>query len=261
MRVIGYAVSTIDQDLPIQKTKLRAAGCNVIRAEKRSGATTASRKQLRIILEFLHNDDVLMVTRIERLARSICDLKDIVRAIKAKGAYLKVTEQPIDTSTAAAKAFLDMLDLFAEFESNLRKERQLEGIAKAKADGRYKGRPTSIDVSKVHELKAQGRGVTDIAKEMKIARSSVYRALKDPYEISLLRPATKGRRQTSERYDRRRPLARRGVGTDGKGGEGEPTKTETSTDLLARLRRELPDLTEKGESFVKSAELLGFQPA
>ena len=85
--------------------------------------------------------DVLMVTRIDRLARSIGDLQDIVRTVRARGASLKATEQPIDTSTAAGKCFLDMLGVFAEFETNLRRERQLEGIAKAKAAGVYKGRP------------------------------------------------------------------------------------------------------------------------
>jgi DNA invertase Pin-like site-specific DNA recombinase len=225
MRVIGYAlVSTIDQDFSIQKATLRAAGCDVIRAEKRSGATTASRRQLRTVLEFLHNGDVLMVTRIDRLARSIGDLQDIVRVIKAKGASLKATEQPIDTSTAAGKAFLDMLGVFAEFETNLRKERQLEGIAKAKAEGRYKGRPTSIDVSKVHELKARGMGVTDIAREMKIARASVYRALKERRDMSLLRLGSRGRRQAPEGYGRRGPLAGRGDGAEGQAQEGEPPK-------------------------------------
>src|SRR5712672_3203808 len=153
MTVIGYArVSTTDQDLSIQQAALTAAGCEVIRAEKRSGTTTQGREELRTVLDFLRKGDVLMVSRIDRLARSIGDLQNIVRAIKAKGASLKATEQPIDTSTAASKAFLDMLGVFAEFETNLRKQRQLEGIAKARAEGRYKGRPTSIDVSKVHEL-------------------------------------------------------------------------------------------------------------
>jgi DNA invertase Pin-like site-specific DNA recombinase len=194
MTVIGYVrVSTIDQDLSVQKATLQAAGCNVIRTEKRSGATTASRKKLRAIVESLHDGDVLMVTRIDKLARSIGDLQDIVRAIYAKGASLKATEQPIDTSIAAGKAFLDMLGVFAEFETNLRKERQHEGIAKARAEGRYKGRPNSIDVSKVRELKAQGKGATEIAREMKIARASVYRALQEQREMSLLQPGSRGR--------------------------------------------------------------------
>jgi DNA invertase Pin-like site-specific DNA recombinase len=107
------------------------------------------------VLDFLGAGDVLMVTRIDRLARSIGDLQDIVRAVKAKGASLKATEQPIDTSTAAGKAFLDMLGVFAEFETNLRKECQLEGIAKAKAAGVYKGRRPSVDVAQVRALKQE----------------------------------------------------------------------------------------------------------
>ncbi len=113
----------------------------------------------------------------DRLARSIGDLQDIVRAVKAKGATLKATEQPIDTGTAAGKCFLDMLGVFAEFETNLRKERQLEGIAKAKAAGVYKGRPASIDPAQVQQLKAQGMGPSQIAKHLGIGRASVYRAL------------------------------------------------------------------------------------
>jgi DNA invertase Pin-like site-specific DNA recombinase len=120
-----------------------------------------------------------MVTRIDRLARSIGDLQDIVRAVKAKGATLKATEQPIDTSTAAGKCFLDMLGVFAEFETNLRKERQLEGIADAKARGVYRGRKASIDPGKVKALKAQGMGPSAIAKALKIGRASVYRALEN----------------------------------------------------------------------------------
>jgi DNA invertase Pin-like site-specific DNA recombinase len=178
MTVIGYArVSTTDQDLSIQEATLKAAGCDTIRAEKRSGTTTEGRQELRTVLDFLRKGDVLMVTRIDRLARSIGDLQDIVRALRAKGATLKATEQPIDTSTAAGKCFLDMLGVFAEFETNLRKERQLEGIAKAKAAGVYKGRPASIDAEQVRVLKAQGMGASEIAKALKIGRASVYRAL------------------------------------------------------------------------------------
>lgn len=178
MTIIGYArVSTTDQDLSIQEAALRAAGCNVIRSEKRSGTTTAGREELQTVLEFLRRGDVLMVTRIDRLARSIGDLQDIVRALRARGASLKATEQPIDTSTAAGKAFLDMLGVFAEFETNLRRERQLEGIAKAKERGVYKGRPASIDAAKVRELRDSGIGPTAIAKLLGIGRASVYRAL------------------------------------------------------------------------------------
>jgi DNA invertase Pin-like site-specific DNA recombinase len=109
------------------------------------------------------------------------DPQDIVRTIPARGASLKATEQPIDTGTAAGNCFLDMLAVFAGFETNLRRERQLEGIAKAKAAGVYKGRPPSIEASRVRELKAQGMRPVDIAKALKIGRASVYRLLgRDP---------------------------------------------------------------------------------
>jgi len=178
MAVIGYArVSTTDQDLSLQLETLRKAGCETLRAEKVSGTSTAGRTELATVLDFIGRGDVLMVTRIDRLARSIGDLQDIVRTLKAKGAALRATEQPIDTSTAAGKAFLDMLGVFAEFETNLRRERQLEGIAKAKAAGVYKGRPPSIDVQKVRMLRKDGLGASAIAKRLDISRQSVYRAL------------------------------------------------------------------------------------
>ena len=179
MPVIGYArANTTDQNVELQENFLRAAGCDVIRSEKRSGTTTG-RDELRTVLDFLRKGDVLTVTRIDRLARSISDLQDIVRAVKAKGASLKAIEQSIDTSTAAGKCFLDMLGVFAEFETNLRRERQLEGIADAKARGVYKGRKRSIDPAKVKQMTADGLGPSAIAKALKIGRASVYRELAD----------------------------------------------------------------------------------
>ena len=142
-----------------------------------SGTSTAGRDELNTILQFLRPGDTLVITRIDRLARSIGDLQDIVRTVKAKGAVLKATEQPIDTSTAAGKCFLDMLGVFAEFETNLRKKRQLEGIAKAKQAGVYKGRKRSVDIDAVRSLKAEGVGPAAIAKRLGVARASVYRAL------------------------------------------------------------------------------------
>src|SRR3979411_780213 len=175
MTVIGYArVSTTDQNLDVQESALRAAGCDLTRSEKRTGTTAAGREELRTVLDFLRSGDVLMVTRIDRLARSIGDLQDIVRAVRAKGASLKATEQPINTATAAGKCFLDMLGVFAEFETNLRRERQLEGIAKAKEAGVYKGRKPSIVPAEVEKLKADGLGATEIARKLGIGRASVY---------------------------------------------------------------------------------------
>jgi DNA invertase Pin-like site-specific DNA recombinase len=178
MTIYGYArVSTADQDLTVQQDALKAAGCETIRAEKVSGTTTKGRTELAILRDFMRKGDTLVVTRIDRLARSIGDLQDIVRSLKEKGVSLRATEQPIDTSTAAGKAFLDMLGVFAEFETNLRRERQLEGIAQAKARGVYKGRKPSVDVAKVRELQATGIGPTAIAETLQIGRASVYRVL------------------------------------------------------------------------------------
>jgi DNA invertase Pin-like site-specific DNA recombinase len=176
MTVYGYArVSTEDQNLDIQLAALKAAGCEKIRSEKITGTSTNDRQELRTLLEFVEAGDTIVITRIDRLARSIGDLQDIVRDLKAKGVALKATEQPIDMTTAAGKCFLDMLGVFAEFETNLRKERQMEGIAKAKAAGVYKGRPPSIDCAKVLELKAEGWKPSQIAKKLSISRASVYR--------------------------------------------------------------------------------------
>jgi DNA invertase Pin-like site-specific DNA recombinase len=176
----GYArVTTTDQDLSIQKTALTAAGCDIIREEKVSGTSTEGREELATLLQFLRDGDTLVVTRIDRLARNMRDLQNIVHDLRQRGVNLKATEQPIDTSTAAGKCFLDMLGVFAEFETNMRKERQLEGIARAKANGVYtgKGRPAPIDAAQVRALKAQGMGATEIAKELGIGRASVYRVL------------------------------------------------------------------------------------
>ena len=127
----------------------------------------------------MRRGDELVVTRIDRLARSIGDLQDIVRELKRKGAFLRAADQPIDTSTAAGKAFLDMLGVFAELETNLRRERQLEGIAKAKAEGVYRGGNRRIDrqaVLGVCGIEAGG-GRTAIASALGCSRMQVYRIL------------------------------------------------------------------------------------
>lgn len=150
MSLYGYArVSTLDQDLTIQRAALKAAGCDVVRAEKASGSRRDGRTELQVLLDFLRPGDALVVTRIDRLARSLKDLQDIVQELKARQVALRATEQPIDTGTAAGKAFLDMLGVFAEFETNLRRERQAEGIAAAKKRGVYKGRKPKIDADAI----------------------------------------------------------------------------------------------------------------
>jgi DNA invertase Pin-like site-specific DNA recombinase len=172
----GYArVSTTDQDLAIQEAALRAAGCTVIRAEKVSGTSLAGRTELETLLAFMRPGDTLVVTRIDRLARSLRDLQNLVHELRERGVHLRATEQPIDTSTAAGKAFLDMLGVFAEFETNLRRERQLEGIEAAKQRGVYRGRKATIQADEVRRLRGEGLGATEIAERLGIGRASVYR--------------------------------------------------------------------------------------
>lgn len=179
MTIYGYArVSTADQDLTIQQEALKSAGCEIIRSEKVSGTSVKDRTELTTLLEFIRSGDELIITRVDRLARSVFDLQTIVMDLHDKGVSLRATEQPIDTSTAAGKCFFDMLGIFSEFETNLRRERQMEGIAKAKAAGKFKGRPASIDKPRILELKESGLSATQISKEMGISRISVYRAIK-----------------------------------------------------------------------------------
>ena len=174
----GYArVSSTGQDLDVQIDALNNAGCEIVRTEKVSGTSMSGRDELKTLLSFLRDGDSLVITRIDRLARSVKDLEEIVEQLNNKGVNLIATEQPIDTSTSVGKCLLQMLSVFAEFETNLRKERQMEGIKKAKAKGLYKGRKKSIDVDQVRKLSDEGMGATAISKLMGISRKSVYNAL------------------------------------------------------------------------------------
>ncbi|TNC73684.1 recombinase family protein [Rubellimicrobium roseum] len=182
MALYGYArVSSSDQDPSLQEAELWRAGCQIVRSETRTGTSRQGRAELELLLQFLRPGDTLVVTRIDRLARSLRDLQDLVHELKQKEVTLRATEQPIDTSTAAGKAFLDMLGVFAEFETNLRRERQMEGIAAAKAKGVYKGRKPKIDPAEVRRLRNEEKlSPSAIARQLGIARSSVYRSLSDP---------------------------------------------------------------------------------
>lgn len=174
---IGYArTSTTDQNLDAQVNALKAAGCGMVRTEQTSGASLAGRVELRTILDFIHPGETLVVTRIDRLARSLSDLQTIVTQLKSKGAHLAATEQPVDTSTATGKAFFDMLGVFAEFETNLRRERQAEGIAAAKHRGVYRGRMPKIDMAAIQAKLAKGASPTEIARDMGVSRGTIYKA-------------------------------------------------------------------------------------
>ena len=176
----GYArVSTSDQDLSVQTAALKAAGCTVIRSEKVTGTSTEGREELHMLLSFLRAGDTLVVTRIDRLARSALDLHNIVADLTKRGVHLKATEQAaIDTASAEGKALLGMLAVFAEFETNLRRDRQAEGVARAKAAGVYEGRKPTIDAPEVRRLRdIEGLGATAIATQLGISRASVYRLM------------------------------------------------------------------------------------
>ncbi|WBY16619.1 recombinase family protein [Erythrobacteraceae bacterium WH01K] len=171
---IGYArVSSNEQDLTIQLDAL--SECEKVFSEKVSGTSTSKREQLLLCMEFIREGDVLVVTRIDRLARSVKDLEGIVETLKAKGAGLQATEQSIDTTTPAGMAFFQMLGVFAQFETAIRRERQMEGIAKAKARGVYANRKRTIDRDKVKQLLAEGNTPSSVAKQLGISRMSIWR--------------------------------------------------------------------------------------
>lgn len=180
MSVWGYArASTTDQDTSIQEAALKTAGCHKVFSEQKSGTTRAGRDQLDLLLSIIGPGDVVMVTRVDRLARSLHDLTGIANEIRKAGASLKATEQAVDTSTPEGEAFYGMLGVFAQFETAIRRERQLEGIVAAKAKGKYRGRaPTArAKGDQVRKLKAEGVPPTEIGKRLGISRASVYRAL------------------------------------------------------------------------------------
>ena len=176
---VGYArVSSSGQSLDVQLDTLKNSGCEKIFQEKVSGTSTQERDKLRECLDFVREGDEVVFTRVDRVARSVLDLQLIVKELTDKKVTITSTEQPISTKDATSKCFLDMLGVFAELETNLRKERQMEGIARAKTKGVYKGRKSNINVEKIKSLKDEGMGATAIARELGIHRDSVYRLLK-----------------------------------------------------------------------------------
>ncbi|MGR3607640.1 MAG: recombinase family protein [Sulfitobacter sp.] len=182
--MIGYArVSSRGQDLTIQSDALTGAGVHSdhLYAEKISGTKRQGREALDDMLSRgIRRGDTVVVTRLDRLARSTRDLHNIAHILSEKGVDLRVLEQNIDTTTPEGRMFFTMLSAVAEFETEIRKARQREGIDAALSkgpDSPFKGRPATIDAAKVADLRQQGMTPTAIAKELGIARSSVYRHL------------------------------------------------------------------------------------
>jgi DNA invertase Pin-like site-specific DNA recombinase len=177
---VGYArSSTVDQEAGFQAQirALKATGCEKVFSEKVS--SVAQREQLEAALDYVREGDSLVVTRLDRLARSVAHLVAIGERLEAKGVALKVLEQAIDTSTSTRRLMFNMLGAIAQFEREVMLERQREGVAKAKAEGKYKGRaPTArAKAPQVLRLHSEGVGPTKIAKRVGIGRASVYRIL------------------------------------------------------------------------------------
>ena len=181
--LIGYArTSTTEQKagLEAQLRDLKAAGCEEIFSEELS-SVAAARSELDAALRYVRKGDFLVVTKLDRLARSVADLVAITETLKRKGVGLRILAMNLDTSTPTGKLMMNLLGSIAEFERELMLERQREGIAKAKADGKYQGRqPTARKkTADVLKLRAEGRSAGDIVSALGISRASVFRILSE----------------------------------------------------------------------------------
>ena len=176
MARIGYArVSTTDQDHADQETRLKAAGCGVVRAEKVSGRSREGRDELAMLMDFLRPGDELVVVKLDRLGRSTRDVLNLVHELEGKGAALTVLEPAFSTKDATGSILVTVLGMVAEMERKFIRERQQSGIEAAKGRGVYKGRKPTAPIDRVRELHAQGMGPTAIAKELGLSRMHVYR--------------------------------------------------------------------------------------
>jgi DNA invertase Pin-like site-specific DNA recombinase len=181
---IGYArVSTTGQSLDIQVDKLRQYGCEKLFQEKKSGGSRAGRTELDDALEFVREGDVLVVTRLDRLARSMHDLVQVTKELERKRVGLVVLEQELNTTTAAGKLLFHMLGAVAEFERSLINERIAEGVAKAKAAGVKFGRKDKLAAAELELLRQEfntpGVNKAALAKKYGIHRSSLYRLVQE----------------------------------------------------------------------------------
>lgn len=178
---VGYArVSTFDQNLDVQIEALKKAGCEKIFSEQVSAVDErANRKELEAALDYVREGDEFIVTRIDRAARSIRNLTEMLALLKKKDVIFRATEQAFDMKTPEGKMMMNMLGVVAEFETDLRKERQMEGIAKAKGKGKYKGAKKKIDREKVWQLMDEGKTLREISREMQIGIASVSRISKE----------------------------------------------------------------------------------
>lgn len=179
--IVAYArVSTGQQDYQSQVDRLTAAGATKVFSEKRSGLD-GGRPELAECMRYVREGDTLIVTKLDRLARSTADLYKIVTELAGKGVGFKVLDDAaVDTTTRTGKLVMGILALIAEFETEIRKERQMEGIAKAKAEGRMGGRPKLVtdDIEgRIRELRGAGTSIRKIATEVGFSKATVQKVL------------------------------------------------------------------------------------
>ena len=180
MSKIGYArVSSSSQDLEIQKARLKAAGCEVIRSETVSGASRDDRSELETVMEFLRDGDELVVHRLDRLGRCTRDVLNLVHELAAKGASLRVLEPEVTTAGEMGHMVITVLSMVADMELKFIRDRQRAGIAAAKGKGVYKGRRKSVDDEEIRQLANEGISKSQIARDLGVSRMTVYRALAD----------------------------------------------------------------------------------
>lgn len=179
MATVGYArVSTAGQSLDVQLEKLK--DCDRIYKEKRSGRTDR-REELASCLDYVREGDTLVVTKLDRLGRSTRDLLNIINRLEEKGVVFKVLDQNIDTGTPAGRLMFTLLGAIAEFENDLRRERQADGIAIAKEKGVQLGRKPKLDqqaISQLREKRLQGVRIKSLMEEYGLSKATTYRLLK-----------------------------------------------------------------------------------
>jgi DNA invertase Pin-like site-specific DNA recombinase len=176
--LIGYArTSTLEQEagLDAQLRDLKALGCKRIYSEQAS--SVSERPELEALLKSLRKGDKLIVTKLDRLARSVIHLGQIVERIQESGADLQIVAMGVDTSTATGKLMLNVLGSVAQFEREMMLERQREGIAKAKAEGKYKGKKAKFATERALELKRQGKSLRQIAENLGVSKQAVQQRL------------------------------------------------------------------------------------
>ena len=179
--IVGYArVSTVGQSLESQREQLKEAGCEQIYREKKTGSND-DRKEFQTMMDFVREGDTIVVTKLDRMARSMHDFTKHVEVLRQKNVIFKILNIGLDTSSPTAKLMLNMLAAFAEFEREIMLERQADGIARAKSAGKYKGRKPTAKAKSEDIIKLASDGLTrqDIANQLGIGVASVYRVLKN----------------------------------------------------------------------------------